>query len=155
MKDIRLKTDNDPQGDVIYMNDNLDITVRFVAPTMMSDVTFGVVVKNHLQVPIFGVNNRFLPSEPLDRPIQRGRVTCRVERLPLTPGTYSLDLYLGTHGQNFDVVLDAVQFDVQPADVFGTGKLPPLCAGNVFWPATWRIRHDDDVRDTLDTSERP
>jgi hypothetical protein len=51
---------------------------------------------------------------------------------------------LGTGGTNFDVVNDAIQFEVQPSDVFRTGKLPPLIAGNVFWPASWTITNEDD-----------
>ena len=55
------------------------------------------------------------------------------------PGMYPLDLYFGSRTQDFDVVYNAAELTVLPADVFGTGKLPPTAAGNVCWPATWEI----------------
>src|SRR5438034_2905338 len=97
---------------MIYMNDNVEFAVTFSAPRPLSDVTFGLVVKNEFQMPLFGVNNLFQHSQPLQQQVKRGRVVCRLEKLPLVPGTYYVDLYLGTHGRNFDVVLDAARFEV-------------------------------------------
>ena len=30
--------------------------------------------------------------------------------------------------------------EVVPADVFGTGRLPPPGAGSIFWAATWKYQ---------------
>jgi len=60
------------------------------------------------------------------------------------PGSYTLDLYFGSRNMNIDVIHDACRFDVDGADVFGTGKIPHPTSGNVFWPATWEILKEDD-----------
>jgi len=73
-------------------------------------------------------------------PTANGIVTCHFERLPLVPGTYSIDLWLGDEHTAIDAIFDAVSFDVTPADVFGSGKLPHAGMGSVFWPATWSLR---------------
>lgn len=143
MTEIELKTDHAADAGFIYMNDNLDMTLHFEAPELLDDLTVGLVVKNQLQTPIFGVNNLFLPSDTLQKPTQKGSVVCGMEKLPLMPGTYSLDLYFGTHGRNLDIIFDAIQFEVVPADVFGTGKLPPSAAGSIFWSATWKYRSEE------------
>jgi lipopolysaccharide transport system ATP-binding protein len=142
MTEVKLHTDGEADAGFIAMNDNLEVAVGYAADRPLDDLTVGLVVKNQLQAPVFGVNNLFLPSTPLAEPTQRGQVVCRIEKLPLMPGLYSLDLYFGTHGRNLDVVYDAIQFEVVPADVFGTGKLPPAIAGSVFWPATWSYQSE-------------
>jgi hypothetical protein len=60
-----------------------------------------------------------------------------VRDLPLMPGTYSADLFLGDSYRDYDVVLDAISFEVVAADVFGSGRLPDADCGSVFWPASW------------------
>ena len=59
------------------------------------------------------------------------------------PGTYSLDLYLGDNPYvDFDIIYDAISFEVPPADVFGPGKLPEAAWGLIFWPAKWRLEEE-------------
>ena len=59
------------------------------------------------------------------------------------PGHYVLDLFLGDFGEltrDLDLVYDAISFDVIPADVLGTGRLPGPTDGPVFWqPASWSL----------------
>jgi lipopolysaccharide transport system ATP-binding protein len=128
----------------ILMGDDIEIKVKFeVKERLQAGVTFGVVVKNSRNSSLFGINNLVIPSPALDRPIRRGEVSCRLVRPPLMPGSYSLDLFLGTRGHNFDVVLDACRFEVLPTDHFGSGRLPPRQAGDVYCPATWGLEDDD------------
>ncbi|MEW6736709.1 MAG: hypothetical protein AB1489_35800, partial [Acidobacteriota bacterium] len=42
--------------------------------------------------------------------------------------------------QDHDIVHEAVSFEVLPADVFGTGQLPPALAGPIYWPAGWSLQ---------------
>ena len=55
------------------------------------------------------------------------------------PGNYNVDLFLGSRRQ-LDIIYEAAQFDVHPADVFGNGKLPPPTTGSLFWPIYWGIK---------------
>ena len=89
--------------------DNLEVVLFYDAPQPLDDLTAGLIVKNHLQMPIFCVDNMFLPSFTVTAPTRRGQVVCRLERLPLMPGTYSLDLHLGTRGRHLDVVFDGME----------------------------------------------
>jgi lipopolysaccharide transport system ATP-binding protein len=131
----------------IPMGQGIDITVDFEAPERWgAGLTIGVAVKNSKLAPIFGVNSLVVPSPALRRPIRRGRVTCRLDRPQLMPGTYSLDLYLGTQGHNLDVVIDACRFEILPTDFFGSGRLPPRQSGDVYCSATWGMT-DDELRD--------
>jgi lipopolysaccharide transport system ATP-binding protein len=125
-------------------------TVRMGAPVSVrvvfrSDLEpfhphLGVVVKNAQGQTILTVNDDFLPGFDLSRPVESGTVVCDFDWMPLMPGTYSLDLYLGANiYADIDIIRDAVSFEVLPADVFGTGKLPEAAWGMIFWPARWRL----------------
>ena len=100
----------------------------------------GIVVKTAQGQTLFTVNNDFLPDFDLSSPLESGTIACDFDWMPLMPGTYSLDLYLGTNPYaDIDIIHDAISFEVVPADVFGTGKLPEAAWGLIFWPAKWRL----------------
>ena len=103
----------------------------------------GVVVKSAQGQTLLTVNNDFLPSFELSRPVEAGVVACDFDWLPLMPGTYTLDLYLGTNPYaDIDIIHDAISFEVLPADVFGTGKIPEAAWGLIYWPAKWRLEQE-------------
>ena len=64
--------------------------------------------------------------------------------MPLRPGRYSVDLYLGDKHASLDRVLDSVSFTILPSDVNGTGKLPPAHAGRIVWSADWTLLPADE-----------
>lgn len=118
----------------------INVRVAFRSESEAFHPYLGVVVKSAQGQTILTVNNDFLPSFELARPVESGAVVCDFDWLPLMPGTYSLDLYLGTNPYaDIDVIHDAISFEVLPADVFGTGKLPEAAWGMIFWPARWRL----------------
>jgi hypothetical protein len=57
--------------------------------------------------------------------------------LPLRPGRYYVDLFFGNEHEDFDIVTDALSFEIIPGDFFGSGKLPQASAGPILWPATF------------------
>src|SRR5688500_16631229 len=123
-------------GAVVRIGTQLDIQIVYRTDAAICPV-LGVVVKNSYGVPLFGINNRIVPGFRFDVPCFAGTVTCHLANLPLTPGTYVLDLYFGDQYQDFDVIYDAATFEVIAADVFGSGKLPGSECGPIVWPATW------------------
>jgi lipopolysaccharide transport system ATP-binding protein len=133
-------TSRGPDPDFISMGNDIEVEVRFATPEPLNSVTFWVFIKNGLGIPIFGVDTDMNPPKPLQGTIQQGRVVCRIDGLPLMPGSYSIDLYLGSHNMHLDVIHDACRFEVNAADVFGNGKIPHPTSGNIFWPARWEIK---------------
>jgi hypothetical protein len=57
---------------------------------------------------------------------------------------YLVDLYFGNESRDLDTIYDAITFEVVPADVFGSGKLPHKGAGPILWPASWDLRASSD-----------
>ena len=123
------------------MGSQLSIQVRFSSKLEPVYPILGVVLKNKSGAEIFGVNNRFIPGYRSTEPISDGMITCHFSNLPLMPGRYLVDLYFGNDHMDLDIIHESVSFDVTPADVFRSGKLPPASVGQIFWPATWSIEN--------------
>jgi lipopolysaccharide transport system ATP-binding protein len=68
-----------------------------------------------------------------------GVVRIALRRLPLAPGRYSLTLFLTSGGRIVDWLQQAVWFEVQGGDYFGTGRLPPAGSGLVL------VRHEIEI----------
>jgi lipopolysaccharide transport system ATP-binding protein len=68
-----------------------------------------------------------------------GHVVCRVDRLMLTPGPYLITLALGNDGVDVvDYIEQCIQFDVVPADVYGTGRLPEQQSSAFIATGSWQ-----------------
>ena len=122
------------------MGSSLSVQIDFDTGEHPFCPVLGVVIKTNVGVPLFGVNNRFIPGYEFGKVQANATITCRIPDLPLMPGIYLIDLYLGNERRDIDVVPEAASFEVEPADVFGSGKLPPKAAGPLCWPATWELQ---------------
>jgi homopolymeric O-antigen transport system ATP-binding protein len=137
MQTVTLKNDHGQSTTSFPMGASVFIEVEFDAPSPLSPV-LGVVVKTDTGASIFGIDNRIVKGFQFDK-VDHGRIVCQLDRLPLMPGQYSVDLYFGDQHSSLDWVEDAVSFSVVSANVFGTGRLPPRHCGSFVWPAKWRL----------------
>ncbi|HUP39252.1 MAG TPA: ABC transporter ATP-binding protein [Vicinamibacterales bacterium] len=137
MRRAALSGDHGLSGAAIRMGTDLTVSVEYHSNQRKICPVLGVTVKNQYGMPVFGMNNRLVPGYEFATAAGAGMISCTFKRVPLMPGTYSLDLYLGDSYRDYDAIFDAVSFDVIEADVFGSGKLPGGDCGSVFQPATW------------------
>lgn len=128
----------------IRMSESLGVQVQFSCHRQLKPV-FGMAFKTVTGAPLLAVNNRFVPAEDMPEAASEGVVTCWIERPPLMPGTYFIDLYFGDEYRDLDVVREALSFDVEAADVFGTGRLCPAGGG----PICWGGRYEYDANSML------
>ena len=66
--------------------------------------------------------------------MERGSVVYSLGRVPLTPGTYSISLWLGDQTGDWHIEPDAVSFNIVERDIWGLGKLPPTDVTSLWWP---------------------
>ena len=119
------------------MGDCLKVSVSFESEQSFTPV-LSVTVKNMHGLALIRANNQFTGFDFSQRQ-KHGLITCSFKKLPLLPGRYAIDLSLGDGFRELDAVSDAITFEVLPADVFGTGKLPPPGSAVVVWPAHFTI----------------
>ena len=135
-----LGEDGAPTG-AVRMGSSLSLKVSFRCDSQPLSPVLIVTVKNAHQAPIFAVSNKYNTNFLFPERVTTGTIVCNLERLPLMPGTYYLDLSFGSElVYNLDEVHEAMSFDVTAADVFGSGKLPPATSGPVFWPAKFELQ---------------
>jgi lipopolysaccharide transport system ATP-binding protein len=138
---VRLKSKERDAVDVLRMGEPLEAAVEFRAPRPIRPI-LGIAVKTATGTALFGVSNRWTHDLMDGDRIERGTITCRIDSLPLMPGTYELDLYIGDFGdpsRDLDVIRDAISFEVVAADLLGTGMLPRPNEGPIFCRATWEV----------------
>jgi lipopolysaccharide transport system ATP-binding protein len=135
-------TSKGDEPSVVRMGDGIDIAVKFKLPVAMRPCC-GFTVKTDRGARIFNISdrhsNQLLAADPSDS----GVLTCSIARLPLLPGRYLLDLWLedfALTSRFADMVTDACWFEITPANLLGSGKLPPSTEGPVFLTGDWSLR---------------
>jgi len=78
-------------------------------------------------------------------PPARGHLECRIPRVGLTPGTYSLDLCLESGMELCDYVLGAASLGVEPGPFFATGRTPPAEHGPMLTENRWTLGSHGDA----------
>jgi lipopolysaccharide transport system ATP-binding protein len=144
MASVQLRSSIGSEG-AAKMAERLAVCVAFTSSRPIRP-TFALTVKTAQGAPVFGISNRWTRQGEGESPCREGTISCEIARLPLMPGTYTLDLYFGDFGdptRDLDVILDALTFEVFPADVYGTGMIPRLIDGPVFCEATWLLARTD------------
>jgi hypothetical protein len=61
-----------------------------------------------------------------------------VPALSLRPDTYSVDVFLTGNHAFYDLVENAMSFDIAARDVYGTGKLPQHNQGLIIADYHWQ-----------------
>jgi Wzt C-terminal domain len=138
MTQVKLFSASDAPAGVVRMGEPLEIRVSFAARQPLRPV-LGAIIKTTYGAPVFCTSDRFCEQLISCNPLARGTVICAIEKIPLMPGSYGIDLYLGDASGDFDVIDDATSFEVLAADVTGNGRLPPASLGPIYCDANWRL----------------
>jgi hypothetical protein len=70
---------------------------------------------------------------------EKGIVECKLTELTLIQGQYSADFWFGDNSTDLDAIEGFVNFSVEEADVYGTGKTPFHQLGVIYLKPEWRI----------------
>lgn len=70
---------------------------------------------------------------------QKGRIKCTIPKLPLLPGTYTIDVWCKVDEKIADEIRTAAELVVAEGDFFGTGRLQPNDSGSLLVPHQWEM----------------
>lgn len=138
---VILRSDDNTPTVAFYPRSALTVDVTFRTYGAEFSPVLGIVIKTCTGVPILGVDNRFIPGYEFPN-VRSGTIRAVLDSLPLLPGQYIIDIYLGDRIRSIDVLRDAVYFQVLDFDIYGSGKLPGPSAGPVAWTARWYLTED-------------
>lgn len=126
------------------LGSDFSLQINFDAEPATLYPRFGFVISASDGTRILGANNRYQPSTTLAGRVERGSILCRLGRVPLTPGTYSISLWLGDPSGDWHVEPDAVTFKIVERDIWGLGKLPPTDGTSLWWPTEFELSERSD-----------
>src|SRR5262249_4757093 len=69
-----------------------------------------------------------------------GQVSCLIDRLPVTPGTYRVNLYVTVNGALADFIIDAARVEVDNGGFWGCGPPPFMVSSTVLAPHSGEVR---------------
>jgi lipopolysaccharide transport system ATP-binding protein len=104
----------------------------------LQDVVVQVKFAGVLGQPLFACLSRASLNESMSLP-PRGRLICRIPRLPLVPGMYNFTAWCTVAGMLEDLVPDTGTLSVVEGDFFGTGRLPSNQLGDFLVAHTWSV----------------
>lgn len=118
----------------IMMGESLRICFRFRSSRAIKCPYFGFGIEDGNGRRIFSLNNLMSPIENNSlKPIDSGVACLEIPCVPLLPGTYFVSLSLVEDNNTWvDFVERAIAFQVQPADVYGSGNIPHSTHGVVY-----------------------
>ena len=121
----------------------------------MRRLNLGLVIKTRRGISV-GTINMKMTGDVADVPIDgAGEIICTLEAPPLTPGTYSVDLWLGDGLMDSDMIEGALRFNVEPSDFYGTGVSPVPEHGPMVLQASWTLSSDiHAMREHIDQTAR-
>ena len=135
------------QGSVvtgISIGDPLTISVTYQSERASFRPVLGVIVKNSLGVALFGTDNRtqakYLPTQPCTK----GTVKLTFDSLPLYPGIYTIDLFMGDEIRSLDCIESAMTFEVNSSNYMGSGRLPSSACGSFLIKGSWSLQEHNE-----------
>jgi lipopolysaccharide transport system ATP-binding protein len=127
--------------------DRLAIRAAFASEVATKSPRLGLVIAAESGERVLNTNMHYLPSAGPEQPTRAGTITCDLGAVPLMAGKYLVSFWFGTHGQEHEVLPDAIGFEVAERDAWGLGRLPPGGASPLWWPAAFTVNAAEDAHD--------
>lgn len=115
---------NNGDGDaIIRCGDGLQITLCYKSMQKVSDPAVLINIYDEFNRTIFFLDSRVAGGLPNSLPAD-GVITCVTEPINLTPGFCGVNIAVLAGGGIVDHIKQAITFNIEADDFFGTGKLP-------------------------------
>ena len=123
----------------VRMGGTFKIVVSFKYDEGISNLRFGIAIENHLGQRLMNFSPSDQCPDLLHGKVHGGTITCEVPALSLTPGLYYITVILGNGVSDLDRIDRAIQFTVEPSDVFGTAYASTPNQGFFYQRAVWNV----------------
>ncbi|MFT2007756.1 ABC transporter ATP-binding protein [Pontibacter sp. 13R65] len=129
---------NDSINNQVMTGQDITIIVKYRAKELGLKCSLHVGVYNHFGDKIlhlgsiYGGFDTFLTEK-------FGTIQCKIPRLPLVEGKYTVNFSLHVDGRPFHRIEDAVALFVENGDYFGNGKLPNPRESKVLVDQSWSV----------------
>lgn len=124
---------------VLQMGDPVSFRVDFRAAAPVTRPILGYLVRSAQGENIVSANTYFQVSPEYSQPVLQGYILCNLGALPLMANEYSVSLWLCRDPHEQQHLEDAIRFEVQERDIWGTGRVPPRGVSTLWWPTDFQF----------------
>jgi lipopolysaccharide transport system ATP-binding protein len=116
--------DNRALANDLQIGARLQVRIHFDLPELTADFNVGIGFDNSYGQRVFTAQSQFQPDRFVQARLGPQVYICDIPSLTLTPGEYSLRVWLEINNSEADLINDAVRLRVIESDYYGTGKVP-------------------------------
>jgi len=131
----------DSQGcELEYLSAGQEVDFRiFYSSTVARVETIVVAIGITSQVGAFvSMLSNELTGQLFQTTGNEGYFVCKVKKLPLGPGTYTINLIVRSNEMIQDWIQEATTIVVEPGDFYGTGRMPPQSHSGMLMEQEWK-----------------
>lgn len=100
------------------------------------NIAVGIGISAHSGTFVSLLSNE-VAGNPFDSIGKEGYFACKIKKLPLSPGNYTVSLIIRSNDVIADWIQHAATIVVEPGDFYGNGRLPPQSHGGVLIEQDW------------------
>ncbi len=122
LEKVVLKNTNGECVNAFTQGESITIEIGYEVPGDILVSTAGFTIVSSEGIRVGGVNS-FMTLPPPHRLPNSGKVIFQLPPCLLTPGKYYLNIAVGSHHKLLDKVEEAIDFNIEQEDIYGTGCL--------------------------------
>jgi len=144
LRRLEFLTENEqPLTEGLPVGSRLKVKVSFDLPQATTNFNVGLGFNNSYGHRIFTAHSVFEPNRWEQERVGGQVLSCEIPSFTLTPGEYTVKVWLDLKGSEADAIEDAAKITVLEADFYGTGRVP--WNGAMVLKHHWRL--EDSVRE--------
>jgi lipopolysaccharide transport system ATP-binding protein len=125
--------DSRPLANDLQIGSRLRVRIHFDLPELTENFKVGLGFENSYGQRVLTAQSQFQPGVRSQPRVGPQVYTCDIPSLTLTPGEYSLRVWLEIDNAEADLINDAARLRVIESDYYGTGKVP--------WNGAFVLKH--------------
>jgi lipopolysaccharide transport system ATP-binding protein len=110
-------------SDTVYTGSTVRFIFSYQNHESFIEPVLGIVLKDQYGEPFIGINNRHTGQKICTSNLTSGTIIIEIpEFKAYYDGICSMDIYFGDSENNFDTILNAIQFEIITTDVYKSGR---------------------------------
>ena len=141
LRRLEFLTENEqPLTEGLPIGSRLRVKVHFDLPKPTTNFNVGLGFNNSYGHRIFTAHSVFEPNRWVKERLGAQVLSCEIPSFTLTPGEYTVKVWLDLKGSEADAIEDAAKITVLESDFYGTGKVP--------WNGAMVLKHNWYLEET-------
>jgi lipopolysaccharide transport system ATP-binding protein len=142
LRRLEFLTENEqPLTEGLPIGARLKVKASFDLPNPTSNFNIGLGFDNSYGHRIFTAHSIFEPNRWEQERVGPQVLSCEIPSFTLTPGEYTVKVWLDLKGSEADAIEDAAKITVLESDFYGTGKVP--------WNGAMVLKHEWHLEESV------